>query len=259
MEFGSSSPTFPPPEPYELPLSYPRELVPIEEPIVSDLPTLPSPPRKSLLDQRFTASTHVIPVANPRTTPDIPLPTLPKWTANKEEFKASVAKTTDELLSIKEKQWRGELDHLPRGRKPMWNCINRYVRNSSGLAVDNGITLFFAHANGFPKEIWEPTLQRLVAEHEQHAGYTIGEIWLWEARNHGDAALINREQLDGICECQLGPCLNTRSSKRALQTIGEIIPETSSISSCITSPRARLRTYFRHICLACPIPKRYPV
>ncbi|KAJ2981692.1 hypothetical protein NUW54_g10837 [Trametes sanguinea] len=153
MEFGSSSPTFPPPEPYELPTSYPRELVPIEEPIVSDLPTLPSPPRKSLLDQWFTASTHVIPVANPRTTPDIPLPTLPKWTANKEEFKASVSKTTDELLLIKEKQWRGELDHLPRGRKPMWNCINRYVRNSSGLAVDNGITLFFAHANGFPKEV----------------------------------------------------------------------------------------------------------
>ncbi|KAI0372477.1 alpha/beta-hydrolase [Pilatotrama ljubarskyi] len=194
------SPTFPPPEPYELPTCNPRNLVPLEAPEPSGAPALPLPPRSSLLDPWFTLTTHLIPAASPRTTPNIPLPPLPKWSANKDEFKASVARTAQEVLSIKEKQWRGELDHLPLGRKPMWNCINRYVRKrdtkNGGLA--RGVTLFFAHANGFPKEIWEPALQRLVADYDAQAQYSISEIWLWEARNHGDAALVNREHLDGI-------------------------------------------------------------
>ncbi|KAI0325516.1 alpha/beta-hydrolase [Cubamyces sp. BRFM 1775] len=193
------SPTFPPPEPYDLPTCHPRKLVPLEPPVIAEqLPALPSPPRKSLLDSWFTASTHLIPAASPRTTPNIPLPALPKWSANKDEFKASVAKTAKEILSVKEKQWRGELDDLPLGRKPMWNCVNRYVRKQGGGATNLGVTLFFAHANGFPKEIWEPTLQRLISEYQSQATYNVTEIWLWEARNHGDAAVVNKDQLDGI-------------------------------------------------------------
>ncbi|KAI0772830.1 Alpha/Beta hydrolase protein [Trametes elegans] len=190
--------TFPPPEPYELPTCHPKKLVPLEAPEVPLWPALPSPARKSLLDAWFTVSTHLVPAASPRTTPDVPLPPLPKWSANKEEFRAAVAKTADHLLSIKQRQWDGEFDGLPRGRRPMWNCINRYVRKSGSGDPARGITLFFAHANGFPKEIWEPTLQRLMAEYDARAGYTINEVWLWEARNHGDAALVNRDQLDGI-------------------------------------------------------------
>ncbi|CDO74600.1 hypothetical protein BN946_scf184586.g5 [Trametes cinnabarina] len=151
MDF-SNSPTFPPPEPYELPPSYPKELVPIEGPLANNPPTLPSGRRRSLLDPWFTSSTHIIPVATPRTTPDVSLPPLPRWSANKEEFKASVMKTAECIISIKEKQWRGELDHLPRGRKSMWTCVNRYVRKRSEATAETGVTLFFAHANGFPKE-----------------------------------------------------------------------------------------------------------
>ncbi|OSC99698.1 alpha/beta-hydrolase [Trametes coccinea BRFM310] len=256
----STSPTFPPPEPYELPPSYPKELVPIEEPIVLNLPTLPSPPRKSLLDPWFTVSAHLVPVANPRTTPDVPLPPLPKWSANKEEFKAAVEQTAQELLSIKERQWRGELDHLPRGRKPMWNCINRYVRKGSGVATENGVTLFFAHANGFPKEIWEPTIQRLVAEHERRAGYTIGEIWLWEARNHGDSALINREQLDGIFDWRdntrdilhfLLHYLPTSASTDALPTHLPRLPASEASSRLRGGLQSRKMVYVGHSFGAC--------
>ncbi|KAI0634240.1 Alpha/Beta hydrolase protein [Trametes polyzona] len=190
-----SATTFPPPEPYQLPPCRPKQLVPIEALAPARLPALPSPPRKSLLDAWFTLSTHLIPSAAPRTTPDVPLPTLPNWSSNKEDFKASAKRTADEIISVKEKQWRGELDHLPLGRKPFWNCINRYTRKSG---TRNGLTLFCAHANGFPKEIWEPALQRLVSSYEEKGRYTVSEIWLWEARNHGDSALVNRDNLDGL-------------------------------------------------------------
>ncbi|KAI0649944.1 Alpha/Beta hydrolase protein [Trametes meyenii] len=193
-------PTFPPPEPFEFETVHPKDLGPLEDPEASTPPELPSPPRKSLLDPWFTLSTHFIPSASPRTTPNVPLPPLPKWTASKDEYKASVKKTAEEVTSAKEKQRRGELDHLPRGRKPFWNCINRYVKKRSAGEGDlaNGVTLFFGHANGFPKEIWEPAIQRLIMEHNARAKYTISEIWLWEARNHGDSALVNKDLLDGI-------------------------------------------------------------
>ncbi|KAL1948465.1 hypothetical protein VTO73DRAFT_12540 [Trametes versicolor] len=205
MDFTKdTNPTFPPPEPYQLPTCHPKELVPTEASAsgaeAAGRPNLPSPPRNSLLDAWFTLSTHLVPCASPRTTPDMPLPPLPKWSPNKDEFKASVKKTAETILDVKEKQWRGELDHLPLGRKPMWNCVNRYVRkpHASGSDPANGLTLFCAHANGFPKEIWEPALQRLIEAHEAEAKYAISEVWFWEARNHGDAALVNRDQLDGI-------------------------------------------------------------
>jgi hypothetical protein len=32
----------------------------------------------------------------------------------------------------------------------LWNCVNRYVRRETS---PRGLTLFFVHANGFPKEV----------------------------------------------------------------------------------------------------------
>jgi len=36
-------------------------------------------------------------------------------------------------------------------QKILWNCINRYVKRDG--VGKTGVTLFFAHANGFPKEV----------------------------------------------------------------------------------------------------------
>ncbi|KAF9238987.1 Alpha/Beta hydrolase protein [Melanogaster broomeanus] len=60
-----------------------------------------------------------------------------------------------------------------------------------------GITLFLAHANGFPKEIWETMLRSLL---DSPAGYMVDEVWAWEAVQHGDSALINAHNLSGIFE-----------------------------------------------------------
>lgn len=41
----------------------------------------------------------------------------------------------------------------PGSRKPFWNCVNRIVRKDLGESRGRGLTLFFAHANGFNKEV----------------------------------------------------------------------------------------------------------
>lgn len=54
----------------------------------------------------------------------------------------------------------------------------------------------FAHANGFPKEIWEPTIQRLLASSQ--TAEIVDEVWVWEAVQHGDSYLLNAAALDGV-------------------------------------------------------------
>ncbi|KAI0800323.1 alpha/beta-hydrolase [Fomes fomentarius] len=193
--------TFPPPKSFDYLTVNPKPLNPLETPPAPtpSLPSLPSQPRKSLIDKWYTLSTHLVPAAHPRTTPFVPVPPLPQWTLDKAGFKNSVEKTVDALIGTKEALWRGQLNDLSPNRKPMWNCVNRYLRKrSASSGRRNGVTLFMCHANGFPKEIWEPALDRLLARDEGNVDYIIDEIWSWEAVNHGDAAIINRDSLGGI-------------------------------------------------------------
>lgn len=81
----------------------------------------------------------------------------------------------------------------------LWNCVNRYVRNDLKACNSTGLTLFFAHANGFPKEMWESVLAVLLAS---PAGRIIDEVWAWESVQHGDAALINAGNLSAVFDWQ---------------------------------------------------------
>lgn len=111
------------------------------------------------------------------------MPPLPKGTLSREERAQLSAHYVKEL--------RINRPHMRTDGYPqvLWNCINRYVRK---VPSGTGLTLFFAHANGFPKEIWEPTLARLL---DSPAGNLIDEVWAWESIQHGDAAIINRGSL----------------------------------------------------------------
>ena len=42
----------------------------------------------------------------------------------------------------------------------LWNCVNRYVKQGLNVSNKTGVTLFFAHANGFPKEVSYKSLMR---------------------------------------------------------------------------------------------------
>ncbi|KIN97917.1 hypothetical protein M404DRAFT_867768 [Pisolithus tinctorius Marx 270] len=85
------------------------------------------------------------------------------------------------------------------GQKPLWNCVNRYVRTCRRGTVNTGLTLFLAHANGFPKEIWETMLRSLL---DSPAAPLVDEVWSFEAVQHGDSALVNAENLSGIFDTQ---------------------------------------------------------
>ncbi|RPD76053.1 alpha/beta-hydrolase [Lentinus tigrinus ALCF2SS1-7] len=219
---ASSALTYPPPGPYDLPTCHPKPLKPSQTPPRDiQAPQLPTPPRKSLLDEWYTLSTHLVPAACPRTTPFVPLPPLPQWSPNKDEFQASVQRVVDEVSATKEAQWLGKLDHLEPNSRQMWICVNRYVRK--GLREDDtgkGVTLFMSHANGFPKEIWEPLLRQLTLEQE-HANYKVDEIWSWEAANHGDSCLINADALGGLYDWR-------DNSRDILQFLQYYLPTTAT-------------------------------
>ena len=147
------------PRPHTAPHSkYPlkaRPLLPLQPPPHAEKPPLPSPARRSLLDASgFALTTHLVPAAFPRTTPVVSRPALPEWSPDKTQFQKAAASAAAEVMSTKHKQRRGEL-HEPPNRNPLWVCLNRYLgrdTSRSGCARSN-ITLFFSHANGFPKEV----------------------------------------------------------------------------------------------------------
>ncbi len=134
----------------------PRCLRPVSiPPTPSNLPALPSLPRPSLLQPFYTLTTHFVPAAYPRSTPNVPKPSLPVFSPDKEKWKESVNTTAKEIFHARERQWNGGLNK-EGSEITLWNCVNRYARKpteDSGGRAGEGLTLFFAHANGFPKEV----------------------------------------------------------------------------------------------------------
>lgn len=87
-------------------------------------------------------------------------------------------------------------------KRVLWNCVNRIVRVKETEEEEDGrekVTLFVTHANGFPKETYEPAIQSLLTQFEETYSQSsstslppiIDEIWLFEAIQHGDTGLIN--------------------------------------------------------------------
>lgn len=110
-------------------------------------PALPSPLRHPTFNASHTLTTHIFPATHLRTTENVPVPTPPPENATKAEKLEFFKKTTEKLRDL-----RVTMD--PQGvPQVLWNCANRYVRADLDTKMTNGVTLFFAHANGFPKEV----------------------------------------------------------------------------------------------------------
>jgi hypothetical protein len=103
-----------------------------------------------LFNDSYTVSTHLVPAACPRLTPDIPLPAAPEFSTNASERKRNFRQAETEILKLHELFVQGKLSG-EGSEKILWNCVNRYARKAT--ARENGLTLFLAHANGFPKEV----------------------------------------------------------------------------------------------------------
>ncbi|KAF9472712.1 hypothetical protein BDN70DRAFT_886700 [Pholiota conissans] len=167
-----------------------RRVLPIyppPEPL--DRPNLPSPPRQPSFTGRWNLSTHLIPACYLRTTRPTPEPVLPPQHVPKDERKRLLVQARWELEELRTSR---VTDGYPQ---VLWNCLNRYVRTDIGERGRPGLTLAFHHANGFPKEIFEPTLEDLF---NSPAADIIDEVWVWESIQHGDAALLNASSNSGL-------------------------------------------------------------
>ncbi|TFK53117.1 hypothetical protein OE88DRAFT_1734064 [Heliocybe sulcata] len=151
-------------------------------------------------------STHVIPAAWGRCTPLIPEPSLsssPYSTATRRE---RVWETADELMQLKRSHVEGTLGKEDEDERVLWLVVNRYAPRRGDSRKGNavkGITLLFAHAIGFPKEIWEPTIRRFLSSNDLHSRYpAVEEIWCIESVQNGDSAFLNQGNLGGLYDWQ---------------------------------------------------------
>ena len=144
--------SYPQPPPFTWNKYHVRDPLPIYPPTLgtfdSTPPILPSPPRKPAFDAPFTLTTHLFPASYLRTTRPIPLPKLPDAGATKEERRRMLSESSLQLLD-----WGNDTSATDGYPLVLWNCVNRYVKKGLDLSNKTGMTLFFAHANGFPKEV----------------------------------------------------------------------------------------------------------
>ena len=86
---------------------------------------------------------------------------------------------------------------------PYHIAAKRYFVNHGKEQEDGGhdkdLTLIFLHAVGFPKEVWEPTIEDLLQGHNR-GGARIREAYAIDCPNHGMAAVLN----DGLLGNEAG-------------------------------------------------------
>lgn len=184
----------------------------------------------------WTASTHVFPSAYPRshyasTAPPSSCPpevdvnrAKQDRTAERESRKVDLELWSEmsQTYSVEsfyppssEEEAQRLAENLLDGRQPqLWSCIERLVPSKP---VNDGITLFLAHANGFHKEvravhalydpksqltssnsqIYEPVTQDLINNltKQGKGSPQISEVWSIDTFNSGDSAALNRGNL----------------------------------------------------------------
>ena len=151
----------PPSSPWVVPPTPLRPLLPIFPPTLPlQLPALPSPQRVPNIHPSFALSTHILQAAHIRSTPHVPLPPTslmpgpPLGTGKKLTKEEKIRKATETRRWLLEARPK-DADDSVGYKRALWNCANRYYRTDSGRRRTHGqgLTLFIAHANGFPKEV----------------------------------------------------------------------------------------------------------
>ena len=168
--------SFPQPPPFTWKRHHVRDVLPIYPPteLLEDLPVLPSPPRKPAFDAPFTLTTHLFPATFLRTSRLLPLPKSPPAGVTKEERRQIATESALQLY-----RWSNDAKAATANGHPLvlWNCVNRYVKKNLDSSNRTGVTLFLAHANGFPKEVSWLMLLLLLALHIHNIIMSV--LWWW--------------------------------------------------------------------------------
>jgi len=73
-------------------------------------------------------------------------------------------------------------------------AIKQYTPLNNLSPKPGDITIIATHANGFPKELYEPLWEELLKRCEQH-GFRIRGIWIADAVHQGWSGVLNEEKL----------------------------------------------------------------
>ncbi|CAE6492286.1 unnamed protein product [Rhizoctonia solani] len=164
------------------------------------LPQLPDSTTNRAFITGWTCSTHVFQAATPRDSAPPALAnrsSIPTGEVSKDERKVLADTQLDELKKFREAIASGKMSYA--NDATMWTVANRYAPEKPCKGANTpAVTVVLTHGTGFHKEIWETTLRYLLSTPQGQA--SVDEIWALDAANHGDSALLNKDNLGAIYE-----------------------------------------------------------
>ncbi|KAF9526909.1 hypothetical protein CPB83DRAFT_816490 [Crepidotus variabilis] len=186
-------------------LETPQYFVPLPNPLPESLER-----KVTNFTPTHSLSVHILPAAFPRaqsTYGGLEIPSPEYFGGSDSKAKARkrqwLIDTTETMSSHKrEAESRFPDPSVPLKVSPecLWSTAIRIRRKKFTLTEGKkSLTLVALHANGFHKEIWEPTFRHLLeqTEHDE-SPVRIEEIWSLDATNHGDAAILNAKHLPNL-------------------------------------------------------------
>lgn len=73
-------------------------------------------------------------------------------------------------------------------------AVKQYIPLNNLTPKSGDVTIIGAHANGFPKELYEPLWDEIL-EHSQKQGFRIRSIWIADVAWQGDSGILNERLL----------------------------------------------------------------
>ncbi|KAL8937537.1 MAG: hypothetical protein Q9216_004379 [Gyalolechia sp. 2 TL-2023] len=81
-------------------------------------------------------------------------------------------------------------------------AVKKYLPLNQSEPTDGDITIIAAHANGFPKEVYEPLWDDMLQQSTDH-GYRIRAIWAADMSHQGASGVLNEDALGDDRAAQL--------------------------------------------------------
>lgn len=107
-----------------------------------------------------------------------------------------------ESFLIEEHQFQGQhIREYPRAlvssqEDDVWLHARSYTPRDVANGSSRGdLTIIAFHANGFPKEVYEPFFEALYRHLKETQSLTVGSIWIADQASQGSSALLNDEKL----------------------------------------------------------------
>ncbi|KAL8799773.1 MAG: hypothetical protein Q9182_005639 [Xanthomendoza sp. 2 TL-2023] len=72
--------------------------------------------------------------------------------------------------------------------------VKQYTPSNRHTCPEGAVTIIAAHANGFPKELYEPFWEALCKSSEQR-GLHVRSIWMADVVNQGMSSVLNEDKL----------------------------------------------------------------